>query len=70
MAIEVDDRSHNRKDRKDRDKFVNGLFDAMKLPILRYKAEKTYLVDEVKEQVSTILSEHYFDKENSNKSKM
>lgn len=33
-VIEIDDKSHNRPDRIERDKFVDGLFEAVNLPII------------------------------------
>ena len=42
LAIELDDSSHNRADRKDRDAFVNDALDAADLPLLRVPARRGY----------------------------
>jgi hypothetical protein len=68
LAIEVDDRTHNKADRRKRDKFVNGLFESQNLPILRYKAKKTYVEADVKEQVLQILRAYYSSEENKQNS--
>jgi hypothetical protein len=41
-AIELDDKSHDREDRQDRDKFVEGVFANAKLPLQRVKARQGY----------------------------
>lgn len=47
MAIEVDDRSHQRADRRRRDEFVNDAFHAANLPLLRVRAQATYHQNDV-----------------------
>lgn len=42
LAIELDDRSHDRADRRDRDGFVDEALAAAKLPLLRVKAAARY----------------------------
>jgi very-short-patch-repair endonuclease len=42
LAIELDDRSHDRKDRRDRDAFVDGALAAAGIPIFRVPAAMTY----------------------------
>ena len=42
LAIEVDDRSHQRRDRQERDYFVDRAFDAAGLPLLRIEATRSY----------------------------
>ena len=46
LAIELDDSSHNRKDRIERDAFVNQVFKTAGLPLLHVKVVQTY--DEIK----------------------
>lgn len=41
-AIELDDASHARRDRQDRDRFVEQVFQAAGLPLLRVPARATY----------------------------
>jgi hypothetical protein len=38
LGIELDDKSHSRSDRKERDIFVNQIFEAAGLPLARVKA--------------------------------
>jgi len=42
LAIELDDKSHQRADRKARDEFINKVFDTVHLPLLRIPAQHTY----------------------------
>jgi hypothetical protein len=42
LAIELDDRSHDRKDRRDRDAFVDGALAVAGIPILRVPAAAEY----------------------------
>jgi very-short-patch-repair endonuclease len=42
LAIELDDRSHERKDRQDRDAFVDGALGVAGIPILRVPAAAEY----------------------------
>ena len=42
LAIEVDDRSHERRDRQERDYFVDRAFAAADLLLLRVRATRTY----------------------------
>lgn len=51
LAIEVDDRSHERRDRQDRDYFVDRAFDAAGLPLLRVRATRTYSAKELKRAI-------------------
>ncbi len=40
LAIELDDKSHQRPDRVERDNFVNGLFEEKNLSLLRYPSNR------------------------------
>lgn len=42
FAIELDDKSHDRLDRMERDEFVNEVFEAANLPLVRVRAQNTY----------------------------
>lgn len=42
LGIELDDSSHERKDRKERDDFVDKVFEAGGLPLLHVKAARGY----------------------------
>jgi predicted RNA-binding Zn-ribbon protein involved in translation (DUF1610 family) len=47
VGIELDDRSHQRADRQARDKFVNGVFAAARLPLIRVPVRRGYQVSEL-----------------------
>jgi len=55
LAIEVDDRSHQRPDRQRRDQFVDDAFQAAGLSLLRVPARAAYSAREIQEQVRTYL---------------
>lgn len=42
LAIELDDSSHARRDRSERDRFVDQALQAAGLPLLRVRAQRTY----------------------------
>lgn len=42
LAIELDDSSHERADRRERDEYVEELFETVRFPLLRIKASATY----------------------------
>lgn len=47
LAIELDDSSHERADRKERDAFIDGAVDAAGLPILHVTAKRSYAPKEL-----------------------
>ncbi len=55
LAIELDDSSHNRKDRQDRDAFLDQALAAAGLSILHIKAARTYSIAEVQQQIASVL---------------
>jgi hypothetical protein len=42
LAIELDDSSHSRSDRRERDQFLDELFGIVNFPLLRVKAAPSY----------------------------
>ena len=56
VAIELDDASHNRRARKERDAFVDTLFRAASLPLLRVPVRRTYSAQEIAERLAPYLS--------------
>ncbi len=46
-GIELDDRSHRRADRRQRDTFVEGVFNAAGLPIARVPVRSAYPVEQL-----------------------
>ena len=55
LAIEVDDRSHQRRDRQERDYFVDRAFEAADLPLLRIEATRNYSAKELRKAISATL---------------
>ncbi|MGC4073956.1 MAG: DUF2726 domain-containing protein [Nibricoccus sp.] len=47
LGIELDDASHQRADRQARDVFVEEVFAASRLPLVRVPAQRTYTVQEI-----------------------
>lgn len=55
LAIELDDSSHKRSDRQERDDFVNKAFAAAGLPLLRFDARSAYRVREVLDKIGPLM---------------
>ncbi len=51
-AIELDDKSHNKKKRADRDEFIDGACAAAGLTLHRFRASSGYKINEVREKLS------------------
>lgn len=47
LGIELDDKSHQREDRQERDNFVNGVFAAAGLPIARVPVRRSYQTNQL-----------------------
>lgn len=56
LAIELDDSSHNRKDRIERDAFVDEVFKAAELPLMHVNVVQTYDKGQLGEQLHSYLS--------------
>ncbi|MCL4253307.1 MAG: DUF2726 domain-containing protein [Anaerolineae bacterium] len=56
IGIELDDKSHERQDRQDRDKFVNGVFKASGLPLIHIPVKKAYITSELASQLTPYLN--------------
>jgi hypothetical protein len=54
VGIELDDKSHDRPERKERDAFVEGAFAAANLPIMRVPVQRGYTTAEL----NSLLSQH------------
>jgi hypothetical protein len=54
-VVELDDKSHLRKDRRRRDEFVNAVLKEASIPILHQKWQNTYSVSEVKQKIDSTL---------------
>jgi hypothetical protein len=57
LAVELDDASHMRSDRRERDEFVDRAFQAAGLPILHVPAKNTYDVQELRVQIAGCLAQ-------------
>jgi very-short-patch-repair endonuclease len=53
-VVELDDKSHGRADRVERDAFVDGAFAAAGIRIVHFKASVSYSVEEVRQQLKFI----------------
>jgi very-short-patch-repair endonuclease len=51
LAIELDDRSHQRRDRRERDEFVDELLARVGLPLMRVKVAGSYAPETLKQQI-------------------
>lgn len=56
VAIELDDRSHSRGDRKRRDRFVDRAFASAGVPLLRFAASGRYDAREIHERLAPYLT--------------
>lgn len=54
VAIELDDRSHQRKDRQERDEFVDHAFESAGLPLLRFPVRQSYHAREIREFIDEV----------------
>jgi hypothetical protein len=57
VGIELDDSSHAREDRQARDAFVQQVFEASGLPLLRFPAQRAYNISEVTSRLSPFFVE-------------
>lgn len=56
LGIELDDKSHQRADRQERDDFVNHVFQAAKLPLMHVSVQRSYSQSELKSKLSAYLT--------------
>lgn len=56
VCIELDDKSHERPDRIERDDFVNAAFDSAGLPLLRIPVQRSYPSREIRELIDDMTS--------------
>jgi hypothetical protein len=57
IGIELDDRSHQRPDRQERDEFVEHVFDAARLPLVRVNVRRGYVAVELESLLRTQLGQ-------------
>lgn len=58
LAIELDDSSHQRPDRQERDIFLEDVLKQASLPLLRVPVRANYDVEELKQQMKLVLTEN------------
>lgn len=56
VAIELDDRTHHRRDRIQRDERMNHIFTDAGLPLIRFKTKHAYNTREIEEKLYPVLS--------------
>jgi hypothetical protein len=60
VGIELDDRSHDREDRSERDRFVDRIFASGNLPLLHVRAASTYQTSDLRAQIEAVMvSDHH-----------
>ncbi len=57
FVIELDDASHNRPDRQDRDDFLNKALQSAGIPVYHFAARRTYSLQEIQKTVLPIKAE-------------
>ncbi len=55
LAIELDDKTHDRKDRQQRDRFVNDALAAARLPLLRVPVSDSYDPAKLREKIDALV---------------
>lgn len=55
IGIELDDSSHERQDRQERDKIVNAIFKQTNLPLVRFKTGEWNTPDDINQKVLSLL---------------
>ncbi|MBL8811602.1 MAG: DUF2726 domain-containing protein [Planctomycetaceae bacterium] len=55
LAIELDDKSHDRSDRSERDEFVNRAFAAAGIGVLHVRVKSGYVPEEIRAQIQAAL---------------
>ncbi len=54
-VVELDDRSHQQRDRRERDDFFNAAFAAADIPVWRVRAQRGYPLEPLREQARVFL---------------
>jgi very-short-patch-repair endonuclease len=64
VGIELDDKSHQREDRQERDRFVEAVFACANLPLVRFPARRAYSANEITAALAPYLNnapERFFE---------
>ena len=59
LCIELDDKTHNKKNRIQRDLFINELFQQLHIKLLRYPVYPKYYKETLKEKIKKKIEENY-----------
>ena len=62
LCIELDDYTHKRKNRIERDTFINELFKELEIDLLRYPTYNIYYKEILKKRIQESIKEHYYIK--------
>ena len=62
LCIELDDYTHQKKKRIERDTFINELFEQLEIDLLRYPVYNTYYKETLKKKIQESIKEHYYIK--------
>lgn len=60
LCIELDDYTHNRNSRKERDKFLDNLFKSLEIDFIRFKVFNYYNKELLKQTIKESIKEHYY----------
>lgn len=66
-GIELDDSSHQKQSRVERDSFVDEVFNIAQLPLLRVKHKRSYVLTDIKEKLYPILNVEDSSRNNARK---
>lgn len=61
LCIELDDKTHNKRNRIERDNFINELFKDLEINLLRYPVYNIYYKETLKRKIQENLKEHYYN---------
>lgn len=60
LCIELDDPTHKKKSRIERDKFINELFKDLEINLIRYPSYSVYYKDTLKKRIQENIKDHYY----------
>jgi very-short-patch-repair endonuclease len=56
FAVELDDKSHDRADRQARDAFLDAAIEKAGIPLIRFAAQRSYVIDDVRNAIAARLN--------------
>ena len=56
-AVELDDRSHERRERRERDQFLDAAFETAGVPLLRFRVQRRYVAADIREALAGVIPE-------------